>query len=147
MIVHYIPEARFDEVGAVTIWKGAPDIFQNLAVEINVVLGEIAITELFRQDLPGSFGGAPEGKERSNLVCVGEPGAVDKLDGSLLDQPYFSGFCCCEQLRALSLLSSLQVVPPLRQDFIMHVLEKGPDPLCIVVLDRENTFSRMFEGD
>ena len=39
------------------------------------------------------------------------------------------------------------MIPPLRQEFIMLVLEKGPDPICIVMLDSEKTSSRLFEGD
>ncbi len=79
-------------------------------------------------------------------MSVGEPGAVDKLDRSLLDQPYLGGFYCCKQFRALPLLSSLQVTSPLRHNFILLVLDERPNPLRIVMLDGENTPTRLFEG-
>lgn len=64
------------------------NIVKQLVVDVDVVLGEVAVSEFLRQDLPRVLSDAAEGKRGRYPVCVCEPRTADQFDGRLVNQPF-----------------------------------------------------------
>ncbi|KAF4506035.1 hypothetical protein G6O67_006158 [Ophiocordyceps sinensis] len=101
-----------DEVGGVRGGHGHANLLKQLRVNMGMVPGQVAVSQLLGQDLPRGLCDSPVYKGRRDPVDVAQPGAVDQLDGRHADEPPARVGRRLEQLSWLACLAADKVLVP-----------------------------------